>query len=124
MTSAGPQLIFVYGTLKRGCSNHAQLADQTYLGEARTAPGYRMYQLSGYPGLVPDPTATESVHGEIWSVTDAALQQLDAFEGVPEGLYRREPVRLLPPFDAQPVHTYIYAGSILGRTPLGPVWTE
>jgi gamma-glutamylcyclotransferase (GGCT)/AIG2-like uncharacterized protein YtfP len=29
--------LFVYGTLKRGGSNHHQLASQTFLGPARTA---------------------------------------------------------------------------------------
>ena len=32
-------LLFVYGTLKRGCRNHANLVGQRFVGEARTVPG-------------------------------------------------------------------------------------
>ena len=34
--------LFVYGTLKRGGSNHAQLAGQKFIAEAHTMPGYTL----------------------------------------------------------------------------------
>ena len=46
-------LVFVYGTLKRGMSNHRWLRGQRFVDESRTLPSYRMYDLGGYPGLVP-----------------------------------------------------------------------
>lgn len=116
--------IFVYGTLKRGCKNHQQLAGQHYIGEARTIAGYRLYDLGDYPGMVADPTDTHGVSGEVWSVDEPALARLDAFEGVNEGLYRRIPVRLLPPFQADTVNTYVYARELLGSRALGDVWLE
>ncbi len=128
--------LFVYGTLKRGCKNHAQLAGQIYLGEARTATGYRLYDLGDYPGMVSDATDTEGVTGEIWSVDDTALARLDAFEGVDVGIYLRTPVELAEqPFpdsaanaDAAnaltEVHTYLYAGNVSDRPRLGPSWVE
>jgi gamma-glutamylcyclotransferase (GGCT)/AIG2-like uncharacterized protein YtfP len=116
MTSpASHTLVFVYGTLKRDGSNHGFLADQEFLGEARTPPGFRLIDLGEYPGLVPAPNAPTRVAGEVWSVTPAALAQLDALEGTAEGLYRREPIALSPPFDAQPVETYIYNRDVSGR---------
>jgi gamma-glutamylaminecyclotransferase len=116
-------LLFVYGTLKRGCKNHRHLADQTFVGEARTAPGYRLYDLGDYPGMIADPTDTQGVTGEVWSVDAAALARLDDFEGVGEALYRRERIRLLPPFDQAAVHTYLYNRDP-GTRPLGPTWIE
>lgn len=116
------QLIFVYGTLKRGGSNHRQLAGEIFIGEARTVTGYRLFALEGYPGMVPLADDREGVVGEVWSVKPEALARLDRFEGVDEGLYRREPVPLLPPFAARTIHTYLYARSVAGRTDLGSIW--
>jgi gamma-glutamylaminecyclotransferase len=117
-------LVFVYGTLKRGGSNHAFLAGQIFLGEARTAPGFSLYRLGGYPGMIPRKnSAAEGVTGEVWSVDEATLAKLDRLEGLAEGLYRREPVPLLPPFADRAVETYLYARSVEGAQPLGSTWT-
>lgn len=118
-------LVFVYGTLKRGCKNHRFLAGQSYVGTARTAPGFRLYHLGKYPGMIADQTDTEGVSGEVWSVDTATLARLDAFEGVPEGLYRRVPAPLLAPFENQTVYTYLYARDLGPHRALGSdVWTE
>jgi gamma-glutamylaminecyclotransferase len=122
--STQPTLLFVYGTLKRGCRNHRQLADQTFVGDARTAPGFRLYNLGEYPGLVPVPTDRDGVRGEVWSVDAAGLKRLDRFEGVQEGLYRREPIPLEPPFADQKVHAYIYELPIETAPEVGPEWKE
>lgn len=126
MTSPAPRtLVFVYGTLKRGGSNHGFLADQQFLGEAHTPAGFRLIDLGEYPGLVPAPNASTRVVGEVWCVTPAALAQLDALEGTAEGLYRREPIALSPPFNAQPVETYFYNRDITGRPEIpNGVWIE
>jgi gamma-glutamylcyclotransferase (GGCT)/AIG2-like uncharacterized protein YtfP len=47
-------LVFIYGTLKRGGGNHHLLAGQEFRGPARTAPGFTLYELTGYPGMVPE----------------------------------------------------------------------
>jgi gamma-glutamylcyclotransferase (GGCT)/AIG2-like uncharacterized protein YtfP len=119
-----PTLLFVYGTLKRGCSNHAHLAGQTFVAAARTPSGYRLYDLGGYPGLYPHAGDTAGVTGELWSVDDAALARLDRFEGVHEGLYRRTPLRLLAPHDTLPVHAYFPGLPPDGRPEVGAVWQE
>lgn len=118
-----PTLLFVYGTLMRGAENHAQLADQTYIAPARTASGFQLYQLDGYPGMVRDATVADEVEGEVWAVGPAALERLDGFEGVPEGLYTREPISLAAPFDQAVVQSYLYARSVAGRKLLGRRWT-
>jgi gamma-glutamylcyclotransferase (GGCT)/AIG2-like uncharacterized protein YtfP len=117
-------LLFVYGTLKRGGRNHRHLAGQTFLGDARTAAGYGLFALDGYPGMVPQANDSAGVVGEVWSVDDACRARLDELEGLSEGLYRREPVPLLPPFATQHVETYLYARSTEGRRQLASEWCE
>lgn len=117
-------LIFVYGTLKRGCSNHHYLAGQKFIGEARTAPGFRLYGLTGYPGMVAKPDDRDGVTGEVWSVTAAALKHLDGLEGTDEGMYRRAVIPLLAPFADKKIEGYLYACPIAGRPDLGSTWTE
>ena len=68
--------LFVYGTLKRGGSNHHHLAGQTFLGPARTTPGFTLFSLGAYPGLVAAPADTRGVTGELWSVDAACLARL------------------------------------------------
>jgi gamma-glutamylcyclotransferase (GGCT)/AIG2-like uncharacterized protein YtfP len=117
-------LLFVYGTLKRGCCNHRLLAGQSFLGVARTVPGYSLRNLGGYPGIFPDPADRAGVAGEIWSIAPDALARLDAFEGVPEGLFRRAAIPLLAPFAAQPIETYLPSAPASGHRVVGTDWTE
>jgi gamma-glutamylcyclotransferase (GGCT)/AIG2-like uncharacterized protein YtfP len=120
---ASGQLVFVYGTLKRGGSNHDFLGGQSYRGEARTVPGFRLVDLGEYPGLLPYPDDQDGVTGEVWWVDNATLARLDELEGVNEGLYRRERISLQPPFADDTVLTYVYAGSATGRPHLpGGTW--
>lgn len=116
------QLLFVYGTLKGGGANHAFLAGQTFVATARTRPGFRLYELDGYPGMVSDPTATEGVTGELWMVDRPALQRLDELEGLAEGLYRRAAVPLMSPHHQAVAETYLYSRSIAGRKVIGSSW--
>lgn len=128
MDLAGRTLVFVYGTLKRGGVNHAQLADQLHVGPARTAPGYTLYSLGEYPGLVADPADRSGVAGELWAVDAPALARLDAFEGLDEGLYARVPAPLsawpesLPATEALRAWMYLYLRSVEGRPWIGGDW--
>lgn len=124
MKPAPTKLIFVYGTLKRGCSNHHFLAGQTFLGEARTRPGFRLYELRGFPGMVPHGEDRDGVAGEVWSVDEAALVRLDALEGLAEGMYRRERVPLEPPYSGQAIEGYLYNRNVKGLRDLGGRWEE
>jgi gamma-glutamylaminecyclotransferase len=117
-------LIFVYGTLKRGCSNHHYLAGQAFQGEASTAPGFALFDLGEHPGMVEIPGEPGSVEGEVWSVDALCLENLDALEGTAEGLYRRDAVPLLEPFAGRGVEAYYYLETIQERRRLGSSWTE
>ena len=116
--------VFVYGTLKWGGRNHRYLAGQQFLGEAHTPPGYTVYSLGDYPGMVRAPHNQEGVSGEVWSVDAVCLAGLDQLEGVAEGLYERVPLKLAPPFADDRVETYLYLRNLEGRPALGSVWRE
>lgn len=118
------QLLFIYGTLKRGCSNHAHLAGQQFVGPARTVPGFSLYDIGGYPAIVADAGDRGGVAGEVWRVDAAALARLDRFEGLHEGLYRREPIALQPPFADQPIDVYVSVLPVTGRPHIGSEWIE
>jgi gamma-glutamylaminecyclotransferase len=117
-------LLFVYGTLKRGCCNHGYLAGQEFVGLARTPAGYRLYDLGGYPAIAAVTDDNEGVIGEVWSVDQDSLARLDHFEGVHEGLYRREPFPLLPPFAEQQVYAYLPGLPVTGHCEVGREWIE
>jgi gamma-glutamylcyclotransferase (GGCT)/AIG2-like uncharacterized protein YtfP len=111
--------LFVYGTLKRGGRNHRLLAGQEFLGEACTRPGYALYHLGGFPGLVRDPENGETVRGELWRVDERLLPRLDAYEGVPD-LFVREEIDIEG--CAGPVVGYLFTGEVSGRPRCGEVW--
>jgi len=116
-------LVFVYGTLKRGCRNHHYMAGQQLRGDARTAPGYTLFSLGDYPGMVRSSDANH-VEGEVWAVDAAALSRLDELEGIEEQLYARMPVTLSAPFADQVVETYLYLRDLAGHPAIGSVWQE
>lgn len=114
--------VFVYGTLKRGGSNHLLLKGQKFLGAVRTEPGFTLYTLGDYPGMVRAPGDTVGVTGELWSVDDACLAELDRLEGLDEGLYERADVLLQPNPHALSAQAYLYLRPHLGLPPAGDTW--
>jgi gamma-glutamylaminecyclotransferase len=117
------QLLFVYGTLKRGAKNHRHMAGQRFVGESRTIPGYELRDMGGYPGLVSHPEDARGVTGEVWSVDEAALRRLDRFEGVDQGLYRRDRISLTGEFATQQIDAYFPVQPVQGPS-LGATWRE
>ena len=114
--------IFVYGTLKQGGSNHLFLQRQKFLGDARTVPGFVLYSLGDYPGMVRAPGDMAGVTGELWSVDDDCLAELDRLEGLDEGLYERIDVLLAPNPIARSAQTYLYLRPLDGLSPVGSTW--
>ena len=91
-------LLFVYGTLKKGCKNHSVLKalPATYVTDA-CIQGV-LFNLGPFPGYKRDvsisaESAYGRVFGELYSVPDYALKRADRFEGVPT-LYTREEVQV------------------------------
>ena len=130
-------LVFVYGTLKRGGSNHGRLTGQTYVGNARTDRGVTLYSLGvqdgrggagGYPGLVYSSTDKDGVTGELWYIDNTTLTSLDELEGVAEGLYIRENAvlvewpELLTAAEAANAQLYRYLRPVDSASHLGSYW--
>ena len=117
-----PHPVFVYGSLKRGCSNHHFLHSQRFVAVGFTTPRYNLYTLGDFPAMVEAAEGGRSIEGEIWAVDSACLAQLDLLEDTAHGMYARVPIHLLPPHDKLPVHGYLYLFDITGRTDCGNVW--
>lgn len=84
-----PELVFVYGTLKRGHGNHHWLLEAPFLGEA-VLPEVVLHDLGPFPMAVPGEGV---VRGEVYGVDAAGLARLDRLEGYPR-LYDRRPLPL------------------------------
>jgi gamma-glutamylaminecyclotransferase len=113
--------LFVYGTLKRGQTRHPFLAGQTFVASATTRPSYRMFNVGEYPALVVHREG-RSIEGELWKIDEACLRTLDRVEGCESGVYTRESVDLLPPFDALSAVTYLYELPVDGLADCGTRW--
>ncbi len=110
--------VFVYGTLKKGKSNHRFLENAEYLGE-KTLWHYALYDLGPFPCILP--RYSFSVKGELYLVTDKELQLLDRLEGHPD-MYQRQIVCVEP--TQEDAFTYVWNGKLPSRTILIPngVW--
>jgi gamma-glutamylcyclotransferase (GGCT)/AIG2-like uncharacterized protein YtfP len=79
--------LFVNGTLMRGLALHDNLDGAKFLGEARTAPIYRLYSIEDrHPGMFEVGASGVAVAGEIYLVPDEVWQRVEA--GEPPNLYR------------------------------------
>ncbi|PON77572.1 Gamma-glutamylcyclotransferase, AIG2-like [Parasponia andersonii] len=114
------KVIFTYGTLKRGFSNHPLLqdlirsGDAVFLGTYRTKLNYPLvcgpYRV---PFLINLPGSGQPVLGEVYAVSAPALARLDELEGTTRGHYQRLPIQLHPyPLDAH-AHAHAHAHASL-----------
>lgn len=105
--------LFVNGTLMRGLELHANLAGAEFLGEARTAPAYRLYSIDDrHPGMFEVAQGGVSVAGEIYRVPDEVWRRVEA--GEPPDLYCG-PVRLA---DGREIQGILYPRELAeGRHP-------
>ncbi len=95
-----PPLLFVYGTLRRDWrragntgAHQRYLANAEFIGDAWVAG--RLYQVSYYPALVPDPSAGP-VRGEIYRLpSQAPLIALDEYEECPQPWHSAQEYRRL-----------------------------
>jgi gamma-glutamylcyclotransferase (GGCT)/AIG2-like uncharacterized protein YtfP len=87
--------LFVYGTLKQGGKFHRELSKDRsvkFIGEARIRGMLYQIQNADYPGAVPTRRPNQYVTGQLFFMgqPQRTLAVLDEFEGVDEGLFRRE----------------------------------
>jgi len=85
------ELLFVYGSLKKGFDNHDLLKKfAKRLGVARTIKKFGMFEDSfgNYPYLVPTPHT--QVYGELYEIhREELMDKIDTFEGTPEYYERK-----------------------------------
>lgn len=119
-------LLFVYGTLRRGCSTEwaRRLADESgWLGEARVRG--RLYRAGDYPALATGAADSGTVTGDLVRLRDpaATLAWLDAYEetgpAFPEPWeYRRIIAVAQREGGEYEAWTYVYNWPVTGLHPL------
>lgn len=77
--------LFVYGTLKSGGGMERLMSGCVRTGSA-TLHG-SLYDVGRFPALVLD--GAGPVSGELWRCPPETLRELDSYEGVHDGLFRR-----------------------------------
>lgn len=116
--------LFVYGTLKKGFSAHRILKQSpaAFLGEAKTTPDYHLYDVGSFPGLIFDDSCDGGVHGELYQIPEAAFKNLDRYECVNTGLFRREEIELE---DGAKAQAYIFNSNVENAVKINEgVWVD
>ena len=85
-------LIFVYGTLKKGCVNHHFLAGAEFLGPGVTKEKYALY-VGEYPCVIKSEKIS-NIYGEIYKIGPVMLGRIDFLEGHPLE-YQREKAKII-----------------------------
>jgi gamma-glutamylcyclotransferase (GGCT)/AIG2-like uncharacterized protein YtfP len=99
---------FICGSALRGQPDHGNLGDAKFLGEARTAPKYRLHSVRDqHPGIYEVESGGISIAGELYEFTSEQHEQL--LESEPPDLYEA-PIEL---DDGSKVSAMIYPRSLI-----------
>lgn len=106
-------LIAVYGSLRKGLSNHKVIENTKYIGQYETKPIYNMYSLNAFPGITEG--GNTSIVMEVYRVNKEELQRVDNLEGYDSSsndndFYKR--VVIKTPYGA--AFTYLFEGDVEG----------
>lgn len=102
--------IFVYGSLRCGQSAHGYLEKRSCFVKETRLPGFDLYALTWFPGIVENPDNKEGVVGDVFEgITDDLVTYLDYYEGYyphDEGrsLFLRKEVNV----DGEPTIVYVF----------------
>lgn len=99
-------LVFVYGSLKRGFENHKWLENNNgkYIGDGITKQSiFKMYSVYNYYPAISK--GNEKISGEIYKIDKNCLMELDYLEGYPR-IYKRD--KFLIDCNGQTFEAYIY----------------
>lgn len=83
-------LVFVYGTLKNGESNHGFIEGSKFVGH-HVLMGYRIGTYTTVYPFITRGIDTDFVHGEVYEINEDQLKWLDGLEGTPHH-YTRETI--------------------------------
>ena len=89
--------IFVYGSLKKGFSNHHRIENSEFICSTRTLEEFAMLDLDMFPGVLKEKKVSH-IHGEVYDLDTNTLEKIDIYEGE---WYSRENVELEAGFTAQ-----------------------
>jgi gamma-glutamylaminecyclotransferase len=106
-------LIFVYGSLLRGESNHSVLGGARLIARAITAPRYTLIDLGAFPAMLD--SGRTPIHGEVYRCDAETLARLDRLEGHPRFYQRRDVMLARGPANAQ---GYFLAGDRRDAAPI------
>ena len=102
------ELLFVYGSLKKGFDNHKLLEKSTKrLGKAHTVSKFGMYEDSfgNYPYLITKPIS--KIDGELYQINrKELLEEIDEFEGAPD-YYQRQRIKVKTHHGVNLAYVYI-----------------
>lgn len=104
--------VFVYGTLKADGHANGLMRDAgaKFICETRTSEDYRLFDVGGFPGLRrTNGDSPGGVSGEVWDVPPGNFRDLDYYEGIENGLFRKEEIDL---FDGSSAMAYIFNRAI------------
>lgn len=122
MVFPSPETVAVYGTLRRGESNHHLLANSHFKGTDKI-PDLALYHLGSYPGAIREKGAATEV--EVYRVSPATLEMLDTLEDFHparprQSLYLRK--RVQTRFGQ--TWLYLYNRPVQARQRLGIRWGQ
>ncbi|MFA7327117.1 MAG: gamma-glutamylcyclotransferase family protein [Candidatus Kapaibacterium sp.] len=83
--------VFVYGTLRKGCTNHRLLEDIDFVDAE--CKGIERFWKVGYSFPFARHNKESKIYGELYSVDKETLARLDLLEGHPS-FYKRELLRV------------------------------
>lgn len=102
------ELLFVYGSLKKGFDNHRILEKSAKrLGKAKTVSKFGMFEDSfgNYPYLISEPIY--KIEGELYKINrKELLEKIDEFEGAPD-YYQRKKIRVQSHHGIKFAYTYL-----------------
>lgn len=85
--------LFVYGVMRKNCTNHYFLKDCPYIGVFETEQKYQMIKHKNFPYVSDnkffDNEDYTSIIGEVYEVTEKVLSKINTFSGYPN-YYKRD----------------------------------
>ncbi len=113
--TGGQELVFVYGTLRKGASNHERMEGAKLVDEGWLLG--RLYVIDWFPGILLDEEGLP-VRGEVYGVNRDGLRALDEFEGA--SFERVKAIVNLKSGEGREVWVYRFRGELKGKKELIP----
>ena len=115
--------VFIYGSLKKGQSNHYVIKNKLkFICKIKSKEKYALIDLGEYPGLIKIPKY--QIEGELYQISPDQIKMLDDFEREGE-LYERETILLSNNTSAL---TYFYKINLAANPQIitmnDPVWKK